>query len=66
MISENTQDANLYIYDLQGTQVKSYPINQRGSGSITIQGNELKAGMYLYSLLVDGEIVGTEKMVLTK
>ncbi|MFT7238293.1 MAG: hypothetical protein ACI93L_002381, partial [Cyclobacteriaceae bacterium] len=39
MISENTQDANLYIYDLQGTQVKSYPINQRGSGSITIQGN---------------------------
>jgi hypothetical protein len=66
MISENTQDANLYIYDLQGTQIKSYPINQRGSGSITIQGNELKAGMYIYSLVVDGKNIGTEKMILTK
>jgi len=65
-IAQETKEATLYIYDLQGTQVKNYTINQRGNGSITIQGSELKAGMYIYSLIADGKIIGTEKMILTK
>jgi len=65
-LTQSTREASLYIYDLQGTQIRSYPINQRGSGSITIQANELKAGMYLYTLIADGQEVGTEKMILTK
>ncbi len=58
--------AKLYIYNMQGSQVKSFNINERGNTSITIEGNSLEAGMYLYTLIADGREVNTKKMILTK
>jgi hypothetical protein len=46
-------------------QIKSINIIERGSSSITIYANELLAGMYKYALIVDGQLVGTETMILT-
>ncbi len=60
------KNAALYIYNMQGTQVKSYTIANRGNTSITIDGYTLDAGMYLYSLIADGKEVDTKKMILTK
>jgi hypothetical protein len=57
--------ANIYIYDLQGKQVKSYGLAQRETGSIVIYGSELMPGMYNYSLISDGKIIETKQMVLT-
>jgi hypothetical protein len=57
--------AAIYIYDMNGTQLKSIPLNQTGENSITIYGYEFRAGMYLYSLLVGGELIDTKRMVLT-
>ncbi len=51
---------------MRGSQVKSFNINERGNASITIEGNSLEAGMYLYTLIVDGKEVNTKKMILTK
>jgi hypothetical protein len=51
---------------MQGRRVKRVKISDRGNSLINIQSGELEAGMYLYSLIVDGQIVGTEKMILTK
>lgn len=59
------QLANLYINDLAGKQIKSIDIVQRENGSIIIYANELQPGMYKYSLIADGNIVGTETMILT-
>ncbi|MBN2764470.1 MAG: tail fiber domain-containing protein [Bacteroidales bacterium] len=58
--------AALYIYTLQGEQVMSVPVRERGSTFATIEGNTLKAGMYLYALVADGKEVDTKKMILTK
>jgi len=58
--------AKLYIYNMQGSQVKSFNINERGNTSITIEGSSLDAGMYLYTLIADGKEVDTKKMILTK
>jgi hypothetical protein len=55
--------ANIYIFDLQGSLKKSYTLN--GSGSLTVKGNELNPGMYLYSLVVDGKEIDTKRMILT-
>ena len=33
--------------------------------SIFIDGKDLKAGMYLYTLITDGEIIDTKRMILT-
>jgi len=36
------------------------------SGMVEIKGSDLQAGMYLYSLIVDGREVDTKRMILTK
>ncbi len=64
-IPSNAMVSNIYIYDMQGTQIKEVQINGTGNEAITIQGSELKAGMYMYSLIIDGKVIDTKKMVLT-
>jgi hypothetical protein len=58
--------AIVYVYDMNGTQLKSYPISERGKGTITIQGSVFSAGMYLYALIADGKVIDTKRMILTK
>jgi hypothetical protein len=56
----------IYIYNLNGVELKSYPITQAGVNTITVNGSELPAGMYLYTLVVDNVIIDTKRMILTK
>ena len=65
-IPENTISAKLFIHDMQGAELKSYDITTKGAGSIIIQGSELPAGMYLYTLVVDNKIIDTKRMILIK
>jgi hypothetical protein len=65
-IPSEVSKAVLYIYNMQGVQISSYEIAQRGTTSITIEGYTLQAGMYLYALIADGKEVDTKKMILTK
>ncbi len=64
-VADNVTDAAIYIYDMNGTQLKKYEIHQKGEGDIKIYGNDLKAGMYMYSLIADGKIIDTKRMILT-
>ncbi|MCQ2607727.1 MAG: T9SS type A sorting domain-containing protein [Bacteroidales bacterium] len=66
IIPETVADAVLYIYDLQGKQVKSIMVTGRCNTSETIFGNELEAGLYIYSLVTDGKLVGSKQMILTE
>ncbi len=65
-VPSNVSNAMLYVYDLQGKQVKSMVVSGRGATSETILGNELQVGMYIYSLVTDGKLVGSKQMVLTE
>jgi hypothetical protein len=58
--------ATIYVYDMNGVQLKNYSVSIRGKGNITIQGSELTAGMYLYALIADGKVIDTKRMILTK
>ena len=60
------QNANLYIYNLQGEQLRVYSIINKNENKILIRSNEYKAGIYYYSLIVDGKEIGTKKMILTE
>jgi hypothetical protein len=62
----STTKAALYIYNLQGEQIKSIPINARGKSNIILSGNDLKAGSYFYTLIVDNSEIDTKKMILTQ
>jgi len=61
-----SRNASIMVFDLQGTLLKTVPITNSGSGTITINGNELKPGMFVYSLIVDDSIVDTKRMILTQ
>ena len=65
-LPETTQQAAIYIYNLQGTELKAYPLTQAGLNTITVYGSELPAGMYLYTLVADNDIIDTKRMILTK
>lgn len=64
-LAEGVQKAMICVYDMNGAQLKCITLDQKGYGNITISGSELKAGMYMYSLLADGQLIDTKKMVLT-
>ena len=64
-IPQVLNNALIYVYNLQGVQLKSFPVTQ-GISTVTINASELPAGMYLYTLVVDGVIVDTKRMILTK
>jgi hypothetical protein len=65
-IPESVNIAILYVYDMQGNQIMNFPLSDRGNSNILIQGAELKPGMYLYALIVDGKEVDTKRMILTR
>ena len=65
-IPTSTISAQIIVCNLQGIELKSFPISTKGIGFITINGTEFQAGMYLYTLLIDNQIVDTKRMLLTK
>jgi hypothetical protein len=54
------------VYDLQGSQIRSYQIYQSGEGEITIPASELKPGIFIYNLIVDGAEVSSKRMIITE
>lgn len=59
-------EAAIKIYSLEGVEIKSFPISQKGVSEVSINGNSLAAGVYVYTLFVDGKTVDTKQMVLTR
>jgi hypothetical protein len=65
VIPESASNAKVIIYDLQGKQIIKYDITSKGKGSVTVQSRELIAGMYMYTLIIDGKEISSKKMILT-
>ena len=65
-VPEAVATATLLIFDMQGKQVRKIDIDERGIFRITVTGQGLTEGMYLYSLIADGKVVQTRKMILSK
>jgi Chaperone of endosialidase/Secretion system C-terminal sorting domain len=65
-IPEDARNGSLLIFNMQGSLIKSMIISAFGSGSQTINGSELHAGMYIYTLIVDSKEVDTKRMILTE
>lgn len=65
-LPQNVSKADIYIYDMQGAQLKSIPATGRGESQVTLTAHDLKAGMYLYALVADGKLIDSKQMILTK
>lgn len=65
-LDNKASNATIYIFDMQGTLLKSFDLSNKGKGNIVINGGEFNAGMYMYSLVVNGKEIDTKRMILTK
>ncbi|MCB0724367.1 MAG: T9SS type A sorting domain-containing protein [Ignavibacteriae bacterium] len=60
---------SLKVYDMSGREVANLINNRKmNAGQVTqrFDGSSLSSGVYFYSLVVDGELIATKKMVLVK
>lgn len=64
-LADGVKDADVCIFDMSGKLLKKLPVSS-GMGSVSVNGYELGEGMFLYSLLVDGQEVDTKRMILSK
>ena len=65
-LPQSVATASIYIYDMQGLQLKCIPAQGRGENQVTLTARDLKAGMYLYALVADGQLIDSKQMILTK
>ncbi len=65
-LPESSSTAMINIYNMSGNPVKSFSITKTGQASILINESELKPGMYLYTLIVNGIEVDTKRMIMTE
>lgn len=65
-IPQNAQDSKICIYDLNGKQLQSYPINKSGNGSIIINSHRFNPGIFLYTLIIDKKEIDTKRMIVTE
>ena len=65
-LRNDVEQAVVYIFDMQGNMLKTIPVGDRGNVSVTIEGGDLNAGMYIYSLIADGKEIASKRMILTK
>lgn len=65
-LPSSVKSAKLCVYDLNGTEKKSITLTDRGNFSYKFSAADFTAGMYLYSLIVDGTVVSTKRMIVSK
>lgn len=65
-LPDNSGNATVVLNTLNGTQLQSFDVRGAGSSVIKINAGTLKAGMYTYSLIADGKVIDTKKLVLTE
>jgi len=63
-LPEAIEKASIIVYDMNGKQIKSLTLSTRGESHVSIAAGEFDAGMYLYSLLADGQLIATKQMIL--
>jgi hypothetical protein len=65
-IPADYSSAKLIITSIDGKSVRTYTLSGKGQGQVTLNASELSVGSYTYSLNVDGKILDTKTLVLTK
>ncbi|MDE7150208.1 MAG: tail fiber domain-containing protein [Bacteroidales bacterium] len=65
-LTDDVRDAQLCIYDLSGKQLACRRLSDRGESGFTLRAASLQPGIYLYSLIADGKVIDTHRMVVTE
>jgi hypothetical protein len=62
-IPDNVWSAQIVFFDSFGNQIKEFKVEEKGMGQLNVSTLNLAAGVYSYSLLVNGKVIDTKKML---
>ena len=62
-VPASVKDARIVFYDGFGKSIKTVEITDRGNGRINVFGSDLSKGVYSYTLIADGQVIATKRMV---
>ncbi len=62
-LPDNTRRAQMLFYNAQGKLIQLVDLIQKGKGILNVFASDLSSGIYTYTLLIDGEIVESKKMM---
>ncbi len=62
-LPDNVGKAQMLFYNAGGKLIQSVELTQRGQGQLNVFAQDLTNGLYTYTLVVDGKIAATKKMV---
>ena len=65
-VPSTSSSAQLIITDNTGKTIKQIQLSKTTAGSVNIDASSLSSGTYNYSLIVDGKVVDSKKMVVAK
>lgn len=65
-VPENTKTAQLVMFDISGKTIRQIQLNSFPNGIINVDVAGLANGTYAYSIMVDGKLHHTRKMVVSK
>lgn len=64
-IPEDSKDATLLVFDMNGKLQKDISIRGKEKQYVSLYNSGLSAGMYYYTLVVNGSEINTRKMIVT-
>ena len=65
-IPETAKNAFIQVTTVDGKVLGKVNIQEKGNGQVTIKATTYPTGIYYYSLVVDGEVFETKRMVLSR
>lgn len=65
-LSRDVRNAQIVLYSMNGEQLKVYELPLQTKGELVLGSGNLKAGIYLYGLVVDGVQVDLKRLVVLK
>ncbi len=63
VLPENFGKAQMQFFDKNGKLIKVTELTTKGRGQLTVFADNLSEGLYTYSLIIDGVIVGSKQML---
>lgn len=62
-LPESVRAAKIIFYNQEGRMINEMNISERGNGQLNVYGADLSKGIYSYTLICDGQVIATKKMV---
>jgi len=60
-VPANASKATLNIYDLNGRLLKQIDVPGRNETEVQLSNNSFAEGLYIYSLIIDGQLIDSKK-----